>query len=338
LARPMVLPKAMPSLLALALVATALPALALLQHAPAPQAAQAHAPAAAAHPATAAADALPARIRYMPTIPQAEAQRALQAAGYADSMAGGSPLLYHGGPITKVPHVVLVFWGFHTTGVSTIDDPAGEEAYLTSFFSHVGGSYWAGIQTQYTESARGAITNPAVQFNAATDVIHDDPPAGLPAVVPDVLLASEAVNAADAYRAAHGYDQDVQFLIATPHERNTAEFGTVYCAYHTTTTDSASRDVAYTNLPYMTDMGTTCGSNFAGGGALDGVSIVAGHEFEETVTDPLLNAWYDSSGQENGDKCAWLTSGPGHTQLVNFGGTNFAVQGLWSNAISDCDI
>jgi serine protease len=89
----------------------------------------------------------------------------------------------------------------------------------------------------------------------------------------------------------------------------------------------------------MPDMPTTCGANFAGGGTLDGVSIVAGHEFEETVTDPQPSTgWVDSSGQENGDKCAWLTSGPGHTQLINFSGTNFAVQGLWSNAISNCDI
>jgi len=29
------------------------------------------------------------------------------------------------------------------------------------------------------------------------------------------------------------------------------------------------------------------------------------HEQIEAATDPLLNAWYDASGQEIGDKCAW---------------------------------
>ena len=33
-------------------------------------------------------------------------------------------------------------------------------------------------------------------------------------------------------------------------------------------------------------------------------SILA-HELEESVTDPDLNAWYDSRGGENADKCAW---------------------------------
>ena len=34
------------------------------------------------------------------------------------------------------------------------------------------------------------------------------------------------------------------------------------------------------------------------------VSVIA-HELEETNTDPNLNAWYDSNGSEDADKCAW---------------------------------
>lgn len=34
------------------------------------------------------------------------------------------------------------------------------------------------------------------------------------------------------------------------------------------------------------------------------VSVIA-HELEETNTDPDLNAWYDSNGSEDADKCAW---------------------------------
>ncbi len=38
------------------------------------------------------------------------------------------------------------------------------------------------------------------------------------------------------------------------------------------------------------------------------VSVIA-HELEETVTDPMLNAWYNSKGAENGDMCAWTFGG-----------------------------
>jgi hypothetical protein len=59
---------------------------------------------------------------------------------------------------------------------------------------------------------------------------------------------------------------------------------------------------------------------------------VIAHELEETNTDPHLNAWYDSSGAENADKCAWtfgqnltlLPSGAYYNMTLN--GLNFLVQ------------
>src|ERR1051326_4710112 len=44
----------------------------------------------------------------------------------------------------------------------------------------------------------------------------------------------------------------------------------------------------------------------------DGMASIIAHELEESVTDPDLNAWYFSNGQENADKCAW-TFGTTHT-------------------------
>ena len=55
---------------------------------------------------------------------------------------------------------------------------------------------------------------------------------------------------------------------------------------------------------------------------------VSGHELSETLTDPNGNAWYDTSGAENADKCAWKFSG----KLVAFtNGTSWKIQGNWSN-------
>ena len=41
--------------------------------------------------------------------------------------------------------------------------------------------------------------------------------------------------------------------------------------------------------------------------------------------------WLDSSGEENGDKCAWITSGQGASANVTMNGVTFPVQSLWSN-------
>jgi hypothetical protein len=64
---------------------------------------------------------------------------------------------------------------------------------------------------------------------------------------------------------------------------------------------------------------------------------VAVHEYAEAVTDAFPSnriAWLDTSGEENGDKCAWNT-GPGPQSAstnVTEGSHSFAVQSLWSNA------
>ena len=73
--------------------------------------------------------------------------------------------------------------------------------------------------------------------------------------------------------------------------------------------------VAFTNMPYVPDAGASCGANFVNSGAagtLDGVTIVGGHEYAETITDQFpAGGWTDSVGNENGDKCAWISLRPG---------------------------
>jgi serine protease len=54
----------------------------------------------------------------------------------------------------------------------------------------------------------------------------------------------------------------------------------------------------------------------------------------ETITDQFPSTgWLDGSGQENGDKCAWISSGSGasaNIALSTYG--TFPLQTLWSNA------
>jgi len=94
-------------------------------------------------------------------------------------------------------------------------------------------------------------------------------------------------------------------------------------------------NVAYTNLPYITDAGASCGANFNGLGPHAGITIVAGHEMAETMTDQFPSSgWLDSSGAENGDKCAWISSGQGAAADIRLTTGTFAVQSLWSNAFN----
>jgi serine protease len=127
----------------------------------------------------------------------------------------------------------------------------------------------------------------------------------------------------------------VQYVIATSHGHNSSGFGTQYCAYHSSTSSTVG-NVAYTNLPYITDAGASCGANFNGLGPHAGITIVGGHEMAETMTDQFPNGgWLDSSGAENGDKCAWISSGQGAAADINLPTGTFPVQSLWSNAFNN---
>src|SRR5581483_9560846 len=73
----------------------------------------------------------------------------------------------------------------------------------------------------------------------------------------------------------------------------------------------------------------------------DATINVTSHENNETITDPLGTAWFDSSGNENGDKCNFnfgSAIGGAAGSLFNnqFSGGHFWIQQEWSNQSGSC--
>ena len=66
------------------------------------------------------------------------------------------------------------------------------------------------------------------------------------------------------------------------------------------------------------------------------MASVMSHELEESISDPNLNAWYDSSGNENADKCAWTFGSTysfgGAVANMKLGTKDFLIQQNWLNA------
>jgi hypothetical protein len=228
--------------------------------------------------------------------------------GAAASIIPG-PLINHGGPVQTAPQVFVVFWGWTS-------DPSGEQIYLADFLTSIGRTTWLQTVTQYSGAG-----NPS---NLLAGTWSD--PSAVPTQPTDAQVQAEAVSAVGHFGI--GTSVNVQVIVATPTGHSESGFGTVFCAYHGPI--AARPNVTYTYLPYMTDVGASCGANSVGH-PLDGVSIVEGHELAETITDPLINAWRDASGNEIGDKCAW-------TNLANITTSNgtYAVQPLWSNQANGC--
>jgi hypothetical protein len=296
----------------------------------------------------------------------------LDATGVATSAA--NDLIWHGGNVGSgaigvetSPAVYLVWWGPQwAAGFETADTDGSVyssktlQNYLDSFFANVGGSPWAGVQTQYCKGTlpgstscvggTGFITNPKHQLKGVwTD------PTPVPADIVTLGLAQNLVDdpiAAEAMRAsAHfGYDSQATYIILTP----PGTIGTgepYYCGYHTQTTsvDGVGNPyrLQYAFIPWLnTDWpglgAKDCGmhnvnatSDAFGNGVFDGWSIVTGHEYSEAVTDPdnvgsVQDGWNDDQTSENADKCAWID-----TENITLGGRQYAVQPTWSNEAYD---
>ena len=285
-------------------------------------------------------------------------------------------IIYHGGNvgsgaigIEKTPAVYLVYWGTEWATGFTTPDTDGTlyssktlQNYMNSFFQNVGGSPWAGVQTQYcrnvpalTTSCAGIpgadyITNPKHQLKGvwtdATPVPDDIVNLGLAENLVDDPLAMEAMRAS----AHFNYDPNATYIIFTP-PRTIGTGEPVYCGYHTQTSsvDGLGNPyrIQYAFIPFLNmnwpGVGTGgCGmhnvnatSNAFGNGIFDGYSIVTGHEYSEAVTDPdnflaVQDGWNDDQTSENADKCAWY-----HTQNITLGSRQYAVQPTWSNEAFD---
>lgn len=251
-------------------------------------------------------------------------------------------LSYHGGSggigVETTPKIYLVLWGSQWGS-----DPSGEATILENFFNGIGGSSWLNSVTQYCQGvasgtvfcngAGAAAGNPSAIYGG----YFYDTSGAAPTHPTQSQLAAEAVNAAKFFgNNSAASNASVQYVIATAHNNNATGFGTQYCAWHSSTSSTVGT-VAYTNLPYITDAGASCGANFNGLGPNAGITIVEGHELAETITDQFPSTgWLDSNGSENGDKCAWISAGQGASANVSFpSGSTFPVQSLWSNAFNN---
>jgi Putative Ig domain len=294
-----------------------------------------------------------------------------RSAGAAQLASTANDLTYGGGiagvgVTSGAPRVYLVFWGSqwgtHGTkvvGANTYDtysgDTKGMAPDLEAFFSGLGtnSETWSGVATQYCQGvAVGTFSCPAnvphvgYPSGGAFAGAWEDTSSAAPHQATAAQLATEAENAAGHFgNTTQASNANNEYFIVSPTGTQPDGFNTPsgnFCAWHDYTGDSSIGTVnqpngmlAFTNMPYVTDAGASCGENFVNAGSagtLDGVTIVGGHEYTETITDQFpAGGWTDSSGSEIGDKCAWISSGQGAAQNVTLATGSFAIQSMWAN-------
>ena len=255
------------------------------------------------------------------------------------------PLMYNGGPVQHRPRVYLVLWGNWSSPAAVT-----AESYLVSMYQGLGVTpqdTWSASTTQYADTSGSPwLTGPVL-----AGYVNDT------ATPPNPVTENDLDTEAAAFVSHFGITDltDAQVVVASApgtcfSDGFAGNCGTPsasggYCGWHSWVSTGTGR-LPFTNLPFQLDAQYQCGENWINGGysgEFDGFTTIGGHEYAESVTDPLINAWYDASdtvsGGEIADKCAWGGAAFGVTDPagdVALSTGTFAMQSLWSNSSRGC--
>ena len=223
-----------------------------------------------------------------------------------------SALIYHGGPLIETPAVYLIWYGSWNRNNGT-DTPAGQQI-IRDWARNIGGSPY--FQINVSKSVTNYSISGGVVFGGETT------DGGTKTRLGDRDIQSIVNNAINSGRLP--YDANgVYFVVTSSNVTETSGFCSRYCGWHTYGNLSAGR-VRYSFVGNAARCLSACAAQSIspnGNPGIDGAISVLSHELEEATTDPDLNAWYDSSGAEDADKCAW-TFGHHQYQTAN---------GSWAN-------
>ncbi len=233
---------------------------------------------------------------------------------------------YLGGSVIVTPKFYLVFWGY-----KKYRDPDKLQPLLETYTKNMGGSTHNNIETQYYQKSghkKIYITNPSEQFGGSW---NDESP--VPKKPTDAQVAAEALRAVDHF----GFDPNGVYVVASPRKHNEAGFGSHWCSYHSDASHGKKK-IPYVYLPYMTDApaGDKCGANSIAppsdeSAKDEGMTIFAGHEYGEAITDPYpFTAWTGPQG-EIADPC--LTDPVANDK---FGKKSYTMQPMVSDATESC--
>ncbi|HSY50898.1 MAG TPA: hypothetical protein VLC46_18990 [Thermoanaerobaculia bacterium] len=241
----------------------------------------------------------------------------------AGQARSGSNLTYHsGGKVLLNAHVVMIFWGSFPSGYTTSMQNFRNQFGTTPEFNTI---------TQYTgiddaTGATGAIQLTNLAGSSTLDYFDTTTP---PTNVTDAIVQSEVKKVITAHGST---DYSAIYEVFIPSGSYSSDGSSTscggpnlqYCAYHFYYTDGAGKHVKYAIEPWS----GCSGCQSFGNTSLDEEHFVC-HETREAVTDSLGNAWFDRSGNEADDKCAWSP-----TPFIGTGGYGYQYE--WSNLNSGC--
>ncbi len=248
----------------------------------------------------------------------------------------GNGISYHGGPVLPANPVPVYFiWYGNWSNGPRPSDSATTVNLLTTLYGSNGlnNSGYEKINTTYGDNTH----------NVSGGVLHSGtdqyPGYSNGTRLKDSTIRTIVANYINSMQNGAGDPNGIYFVLTSSDVNETSGFCTKYCGWHTNGTINGL-DIKYSfvgnpdRCPSACEWQTTSPNGDSGA---DGMASVMAHETEEAISDPDLNAWYDSSGAENADKCAWKwgptqTSGNGSIYNQTIASHNWLIQMNWENA------
>ncbi len=250
------------------------------------------------------------------------------------SVTTGNGINYNGGPVLKgtVPVYIIWYGNWNGTGSDTQTTVNLIDSFLAA--NSLGGSGYEKINTLYGDTTGNVSGN--LQLSSQ---VFDTGSQG-------TRLRNSKISAAISSQLTSGAlptDPNGVYLFLTSSDVKESGFCTQFCGFHTHQKLNGA-DIKWAFVGNTDQCPSGCeiqatgpNSPATGVGGADGMSNVITHETEETITDPDLNAWFDSSGNEDADKCNFKfgptqTSANGSKFNQTFGGHNWMIQMEWENS------
>ena len=228
------------------------------------------------------------------------------------SKHGSANMLFHNGKIMTTAATGTIFWGASWANASFVGD---KESGLDSWYTGHSNSNYAKTSDEY-----GGTNGQVGATNSYAGHLVDTTTASGGGSTSAIL--AEACKFPNKDTSGNGY-----YAVYTDIPRGRAG----YCAWHSAGTCA---DGTFIQFAFFWDLDGDAGCDPQDTSGLHSQGLAAlanvtGHELAEARTDPNSGGWYDGSGAENGDKCAWTFGAP----LVTFSnGSQWKIQGEWSNA------
>lgn len=237
----------------------------------------------------------------------------------------------NGGPIMLgTPNVYLIWYGNWAGDTST--------SIVPNFLQNLGGSSWYNINTSYYNAAGD---HPSNSLNYGGSYFQNE-------YLGNSLSDAQVLQIVDDTLAQNGTaaDNNSIYLVLTSGDVHEQEDGGACGWHYNSQYVTGNGDTKFgwikgsiqncSYAPYYPQYNWSPNNNVLA----DGMISIISHEISETVTDPELDAFWDSNqasatfGNENADMCAWrygprYTSANGAFANENIGGKDYLIQENW---------